>query len=43
MFCTVSSPVGGHDVNHWKAKKKAAEKGESQVLLDSLDIEGMNK
>lgn len=43
MFCTVSSPIGEHDVSHWKAKKKAAEKGESQVLLDSLDIEGMNK
>jgi hypothetical protein len=43
MFCAVSNPIPEHDVSHWNAKKKAAEEGDSQVLLDSLDIDGMNK
>jgi len=43
MFCTVSSPIAEHDVSHWEAKKKAAKDGDSQVLLKTLDIEGMNK
>jgi len=43
MFATVSSPIPEHDVAHWNAKKKAVKDGESRVLLDTLDIEGMNK
>jgi enoyl-CoA hydratase/carnithine racemase len=43
MFATVSSPIPEHDMTHWDAKKKAVEKGDSQVLLDSLDIDGMHK
>jgi enoyl-CoA hydratase/carnithine racemase len=43
MFATVCSPVAEHDVSHWEAKKKATASGDSQKLLDTLDIEGMNK
>jgi enoyl-CoA hydratase/carnithine racemase len=43
MFATVCSPVAEHDVSHWEAKKKAAATGDSQTLLDTLDVEGMNK
>jgi enoyl-CoA hydratase/carnithine racemase len=37
MFCSVISPVPEHDNKHWEAKQKATKKGESQVLLDTMD------